>query len=298
MRLGQILKKSIKRFLPESFLESLIYVRRRLISPVRIIEAYRGNAIIDVMVICVGQRCNFRCRDCGNMAPYSPKNHGSYPIEEMKEDVNMLFQHIRGIKSIQIQGGEPFLYEHLGELLDYLGGYSAFIDNIYIASNGSILPKEEILESMVRNHIGLRISDYGISHEKAKEVRRICEKQGIHVRYYEFAEGDAMWYRMGRPDDTYSPDENISKRFFFCAYRTCLTLENGRLYHCSRAYNAHYVQNFAEKKKDYVDLRQTKELRKKIAHYLTFTTYMEACRYCNGSHHAPRELAAAQMEKQ
>ena len=75
---------------------------------------------ISNLVISVGQACNYKCRDCGNFAPYAPAKFRRYSFEDLKNWITLLAQCTDGIHTVQIQGGEPFLYSDLGKVITLL----------------------------------------------------------------------------------------------------------------------------------------------------------------------------------
>lgn len=261
----------------------------------------RGGAIqIPFMVIGVGQACNFKCRDCGNLAPYAPQDCRTYPVEQIMQDFDILSEYISYIETIQIQGGEPFLYKDLTLLIKHLGEYKAQgkVGNITIATNGSLLPPDQVL-NMLKEYKGqIRISDYGIACEQAEKLKQRCQTVGVTFQTYEFASGQSMWYDLGGISLQRENRNNVAgKRFLNCAFRGCLTLEHGELAYCSRAVNSFAILNFTRKSNDYLRISKGKNFRRKLLAYLTDRHFMEACRYCNGTDKQKKVFPAVQMGK-
>ena len=48
----------------------------------------QNKLYIRFLVVLVGQACNLRCRDCGNFAPFAPK-------ETLRYDVNRIIGHLK-----------------------------------------------------------------------------------------------------------------------------------------------------------------------------------------------------------
>ena len=238
------------------------------------------------MVVSVGQACNFKCRDCGNFAPFSPKEFRRYQVDDIKENIKNILETVTYIHNIQIQGGEPFLYSDLNDLIEYLGDYKkrGKIHNITIATNGSIFPSQEMLSLIKMYDVEIRISDYNIAHESAERLRKECERNNIKNFYYRFANGQAGWYACG---DISFPRENddkiVNRRYKTCAFKGCLTLERGELSYCSRAANSFAIQKFERKPDDFLKIQDHKTLKKELRKFLLYRHKMEACRYCNGT---------------
>lgn len=243
---------------------------------------------IESIVVSVGQACNFECRDCGNFAPYSPEKYKRYSIDSIINSLEIIFNNVKSVGCIQIQGGEPFLYTELDKLIEYLGSKKTasggVLHDILIATNGSIMPSESLLRVMRENDVYVRISDYNIVHDKAFQLKKKCEKMGIRCSYYKFVGDIGKWNLLGGIEVT--PEDNdkvVANRFKKCNFHGCLTLERGELSYCSRATNSHVIQHFKRKKGDYLKVRDTREFGKLLRRYIIHAHAMEACRYCNGT---------------
>ncbi len=250
------------------------------------------------MVLCVGQACNFKCRNCGNFAPYSPRSALRYSIKSMEESLDILFSNGCKIANFQVQGGEPFAYSELSTLLKYLGGkkQDGKIRQIVIATNGSIMPSDEIFVLCKRHDIEIRISDYNIAHEKAEEIDKKCAEFGLKHIFYAFSSLQGQWYDLGGTDiKRESDDEVVKRRFKLCDFRGCLTLEDGRLSYCSRAINSQFAQGFTGRDGDYLIISKRPSFRNDLRLYLANRHFMEACRYCNGTDHTDMIPPAVQI---
>ncbi|GHU31251.1 hypothetical protein AGMMS50256_19440 [Betaproteobacteria bacterium] len=247
------------------------------------------TAYIPFLVVCMGQACSLKCRDCGNFSPYAPKDTRFYSTEQIIRDLQVLIKQCSAIEILQIQGGEPFLHPGLGDLLNYLIREESRIHTIVVATNGAIpTPPQNVLEYLKDKKCFVRISNY-------KNVPRISRKientvtlfEKNHIRYgeFNFASGIAKWNRMGSHLDTYheASDEIVKKRFNDCAFRGCLTLENSTLGYCSRSVIATRLQNFHPGADDYLQVSDSVDFRIRLVDYVTNRHYMECCRLCNGT---------------
>lgn len=277
---GETLKKTAQNILPPSIYKRVVMCRALSL-------AAMGKVKIEFLVVCVGQACNFKCRDCGNFAPHSPKEFRRYKVDDIIESLNIIIKHANEVRNIQIQGGEPFLYTDLAKLVKYLGErkrVGGVIHSITIATNGSILPSNELLQLFRENDVEVRISDYNIVHDQAQMLKKKCEEMGVHCFYHEFASKQTMWYSCGDIDTPPEKDEKvILARYRKCSFHSCLTLERGELSYCSRATNSYIIQNFERKDGDYLKVCDEKGFKKQLVKYLIHTHPMEACRYCNGT---------------
>lgn len=112
------LKAQIKRKIPSKILPLLQWLHAKLLQwrsyISYAIHCYFGDFHIKVLVLVVGQACNYRCRDCANFCPISPKEYKRYSLESMTSSLKSIFENVNYIETLQIQGGEPFIYSDLG----------------------------------------------------------------------------------------------------------------------------------------------------------------------------------------
>ena len=114
--------------------------------------------------------CNLKCRHC-----YDWKN----PVTSLTFEQNLvvLDNFVSFLKKMEMDGeisftgGETLLYDRLIELVDYTKSQDVFIKP-YILTNGTIPPKDELLECLVCNDVGVQISIDG-TEEIHDEIRGV-----------------------------------------------------------------------------------------------------------------------------
>ena len=258
------------------------------------------------MVLSVGQACNYKCKNCGNFAPFAPAEFMRYKFEDVAQWMSKILDVVDSINTLQIQGGEPFLYSDLGRLITYLRnihGGGGGINSIEIATNGSILPNDDLLKILKDSNVDVRISNYNITPEKTKILQETLQNWGIRHTVYFFTSHNGYWYDKGSinaQDYPHYDDKVLNRRFDRCNNSGCLTLERGRLAHCSRANNAPVIQGFEAPSDDYIllsDYADRDELKKALMKYCLHPKFMEACRYCYGSEGAKMIPPAVQLEE-
>lgn len=245
---------------------------------------------VKLVSICVGQACNLKCRDCANFAPYAHKNNMRYPIEKIKRDIDRALPYFSMIDILHIQGGEPFIYSDLPELLKYIKErYGHLIKKIRIATNGTIVPSEETLDAMKEAGAVVRISNYPIE-TKGESIGEVLETKGIGYTLYNFVNTVGEWSNTG--DLEYVIDKNVDvvKQVFQCGWNWCYTIENGLIGRCARSIPALSLQGIRQREMDYIDLNKEIDI-KKFHKYFIFTSPMECCRHCKGSTGEPIEPA-------
>lgn len=258
------------------------YVYRFMVETVNKIYRSIADPLELSPVIVVGQACNLKCINCSNFCPISLPETKSYPVENIIESLEILFQNCHKIIHLQIQGGEPFIYRDLIKLMDYLRTQKKIL-RIDIATNGMLIPSKEVLNTIKKdNRVSVRISDYKMSH-KPIELKRILDVMGIPNYYYEFMGNKGVWRDLGGAYDPPVDDKEKEEHFKTCAFNTCLTLENGELTYCSRATNAYKIQKFERQPEDFLAVNHSRDFKHKLKEFVRKPHPMEACRYCNGT---------------
>jgi molybdenum cofactor biosynthesis enzyme MoaA len=74
------------------------------------------------------ERCNFKCPYCRGL-----QNKGDMPLERAYEVLDQWLD--QGLKNIRFSGGEPMVYPHLSELVEYCAWNS--VEHIAVSTNGS-----------------------------------------------------------------------------------------------------------------------------------------------------------------
>ena len=250
------------------------------------VEMTEEGLVVPAITVIVGQACSLKCKHCANFSPFAPEPTKHYPLEQILDDLKTLFRAVHSIPKIQVQGGEPFLYKELPELLDFIRA-SGKATTITVATNGTIVPNETVLGSLKKNDVRVRISSYPATpKEKVELLKEKLQELDIQIWLYEFISDDSMWFDMGgvsTPPPAHEQQNDLQSRFIKCPFHDCFTLENGRVSRCGRGVIAPVVQKFTPKEFDLLPVVWAEDFPQKLREYLETPAYMEACRYCWGA---------------
>ena len=231
--------------------------------------------------------CNLNCEACLNFTPYM-KYQMIRPLEKVKEDIDIFFHAVDYIMLFHISGGEPFLYPYLKELVAYIVEYyRGKINFLQTVTNGTIEPKDDILEIFGKYEVGVTVDDYRLAvPEKANIFEKVIEKlQRYHIRY-DVNKVD-QWIDLAptKTDHSTWDEKRLIKHFEAC-HEPWQELREGRLYSCNYAsYGA--VAGLAEEVEDETfDLRNfdrtyIKELMEFRMGY-NKKGYVDFCKKCAG----------------
>jgi organic radical activating enzyme len=238
---------------------------------------------IGLLVIITNYSCTLQCKDCGNFIPIMP-SQAKKPskIESIKDDIDRLSPYIY-CNNLQIQGGEPLLYKNLDELISYIDE-KRISKKITLVTNGTLLLQKELLGTLKKFNVDVRISDYNLKQQKISKILAQCEKFGIKTRIHSMGSGDGSWYDLG--DISTSKNTNINEVqeiFRSCPFNKCYTISKGQFTKCSRSPVGHEVGLHEFFQDDHVNIREETNLKEALSNFIESPHFMKACQYCHGN---------------
>ena len=190
-------------------------------------------------------RCTLKCRDCGSLMPlYTKAQHYDETIDSFKARLDALLNNVCHIYQFKIIGGEPLLNADFAEMVDYACSKKQIL-LIEIVTNGTIIPNQIMLDSLVRNRhrIAVFVSNYSLHNTtKYSEVLEILEKHKIPYSTTRNAK-DFLWVERGDIFARNRGIDGIKRTFWRCWQKDCVSLFEGRFLVCTRAYYIEKVLN-------------------------------------------------------
>ena len=207
----------------------------------RIITFYQDDIFwLPQIDLVITTACSLNCRDCVQQIPLiKGKRHLSF--EEIAESLKDTFYYIDYCKEFHIVGGEPLLHPQLPRIIEHIGAlYGKKIETIVIVTNGTILPKEEVVNALNHRNVRVEISDYresttAPSGQKIEEITTVL-KQG-HVSYLlrpmnEWNDYCGDCARISNPPT----DDALTATFDICPCSgPTLCVQGKKVYICSRS---------------------------------------------------------------
>ena len=225
----------------------------------------------------VTQRCNLRCKNCVFMMPYFEKPV-DFNIENTLQYIRRMLDCIDAIQILRILGGEPFLYHDLEEVVKEALN-SPKVRTVEIVTNGTIVPPEEMLETLKNPKLKIQISDYGKLSRNRDQIKELCDKHGINCVIR--GSDEKNWFDAGDLHFRGRNNTELKKQFKKCG-EICRNLHDGKLYFCPRAAFGTKL-GIPDVESDYVDFTKDtdrKQLRKEV-YELNQRRFILACNYCN-----------------
>ena len=233
--------------------------------------------------------CTLRCKLCSNHMPEFQKPPTA-SVEEMRSDIDMLFQLFDRIEWLQFVGGEIFTHRHLDEVFDYCAQYAERYDRLIIETNATVMPTEKELESLFRfgSKLKVMISDYGsLSASRDRLIGLLEERRIEHTlkKYHGDAESQHYggWIDNTACRDLLEPDDYVTRQAALCAQ---VRLENmhvfkGKLHRCSNSLFLSELGVCVPNRGDFVDFYDGSSLDEKREIIRKFYAYpRKSCHYC------------------
>ncbi|MCX4267485.1 MAG: radical SAM protein [Lachnospiraceae bacterium] len=256
---------------------------------IAVVAAYRYKELfMSSLSLLTTTKCNLRCKACLNFTTYI-KHCMDYPLEDLKTDIDRLFHSVDYLGLLHISGGEPFLYPNLAELIQYIDkNYSSQIYFLETVTNGTVEPKEELLQVFRDTHIKITIDDY---RESLPQYREQIERN-IEKIYKTVGEEKIILKKYEEWIDLYPyPQEELKEEELVQKYNRCHVpwqeYRRGKLYTCNYAAFASVAGLIKEpdeaEQYDFTSYRK-EDLKKAMEFRLGFSEkgYAEFCKKCAG----------------
>lgn len=232
--------------------------------------------------------CNLNCRLCLNFNPYA-KQFYIREWDQLIKDVDLFFSCVDYIMLFHVSGGEPMLYKHTADLIEYIDkNYGSKIGTLRTVTNGTVVPKDEVLEKLSKCNIEITVDDYREAVPKFNsQFDRLIEKlKEYNIKYY-INKADS-WIDLAPESTDYS---ECSEEELICHRDSCSQsweeLRDGKLYSCNYAAYATVAGIAGEQDlEEAYDLTQfTSDKKKELVEFrLGYTTkgYTNFCKKCRG----------------
>ena len=251
--------------------------------------------------------CTLRCKLCSNHMP-AFQNPPKATVEEMKSDIDRLFQLFDKIEWLQFVGGEIFTHRQLDEVFEYCKQYSDQFDRLIVETNATIIPTEKEMGSLLSfgDRLKVMISDYGELSKERDTLVAILEQHGIEYvlkKYYGDLENQHFggWIDNTPCRDLLEPDDYVTRQAAQCAQ---VRLENmhvfrGKLHRCSNSLFLSELGVCVPNHGDFVNLNDGGSLEEKRAVIDKFYLYpRKSCHYCTWkSGNSAERYSAAEQKK-
>ena len=188
-----------------------------------------------------------------------------------------------------VSGGEPMIYKYTADLIEYIDKkYGNRIDTLRTVTNGTIVPKDEVLEKLSRCNVEVTIDDYrdAVPTFRERYEQLIQKFEEYHIKYY--VNKAESWVDLA-PDKT---DFSTKSEAWMIQHRSSCKqswqeLRDGKLYSCNYAAYATVAGIAGEQDaEETFNLKNfTSEKRKELVEFrLGYTEkgFTNFCKKCRG----------------
>lgn len=261
------------------------FIRYAVDSCIRCHHAFDNTNLVAFRSIelIVTEKCSLKCKDCSNLMQYyqSPENE---EMDSLISELTDLFSICDDINEVRIIGGEPFLHKELNLLLNFLNLENK-IHNIVIYTNGTIVPRPEVLDSLKSQKVLVLITDYGVLSRRKDPLLEELKQNGINV-VDELAQN---WTDCGRIHRWNRTEEENNLVFAECCAKNLLTVSAGKLYRCPFSAHLDRLNAAQDLNGDYFEIPKIDENREYSSKFRTSLKEfafekksLKSCDYCNG----------------
>ncbi len=232
--------------------------------------------------------CNLKCRHCLNFNPFAKKFYVR-EWDALKADVDLFFSCVDYIMLFHVSGGEPMLYQHTAELIQYIDEkYGDRIGTLRTVTNGTIVPSDEVLKKLSRCRVEVTVDDYreAVPQYNAQFDALLQKLKQYQIKYYTNRAENWVDLAPEKTDYSVMTEEELIRHRTECG-QTWQELRDGKLYSCNYAAYATVAGIAGEQDlEESYDLRTHTEDKKKelIEFRLGYTNkgYTNFCKKCRG----------------
>lgn len=267
-----------------------------------ILSVYLYNQFyVELAQICLTERCSLKCKACAHGCYAVDADSQDMSLDMAKESADSFFDKVDLIKEFVLIGGEPFLYRDLDKVIAYIGEkYRGKMINFAITTNGTIMPKQKILDLCREHNVLIRISNYSAElkylEKKYTKLKEELEKNKI---MYILGDSDYYWMDYGfETVDRGGKAEDLIPVFDKCK-TPCREIRGNRYYYCVMARSVSDNLGFGLGDEDYLDFNKIKKEDKKVL--LEFEMgysdkgYLDMCNHCNGADAVKYQIPVAEQ---
>ena len=262
---------------------SLSYMARKVEHSINLNELYFDDSktylrSIDVVVT---ERCSMNCESCCNLMQYYERAKNT--DTEILKAVEILSKNVDHISEYRLIGGEPLMNKKWAEIANGILDQDSN-RTVYIYTNGTICPTDEILETLKGKKVHFYITDYDDLSRNIDSLIKSLTK--FNLGFYRKPAGNWVDCSIVKKHNRNVP--RLKQVFKECCAKRLYTLISGKLYTCPFISNAANLKAIPDNKADYVDLlSENKNLKEKIRRLVKMENFFPACDFCSGRPHDP-----------
>lgn len=265
---------------------------------------WKNRCVLSKIDTVITSGCSLKCTNCNMFISHIAESY-DMGLESLKRNFDIFFDSVDYVYEYTLLGGEPFIHKNLTEIISYMGDtYGERIGRINLISNGTIVPRDEVIQTMHKYYVTVHISDYTCSVPYGNRLREVTDRF-LQAGIEHYVIPNNTWKDIVYPKTTYTAADP-KKHMLLCGHSTH-SVNNGRLYWCDPAFAAECFMGFPSKEDDFLDLAENKKKNTKfeasinIFKYLLGEVnergYMSICEKCAGVGRDNDRIVQAGLQK-
>ncbi|MCM1168667.1 MAG: hypothetical protein NC324_01880 [Bacteroides sp.] len=202
------------------------------------------------------------------------------PASEIASTIDHLMMCFDEVYNLQIQGGEPLIHPDITFIIKHILKYDNRIRNIWIMSNGTVTPNEELLRTLSRTKIAIAFSHYDINKDNYTIMKKKLKTFNIQFRRRKYHEWHDFSIHFQKQE---YPAEALAQKLDMCPMNRASSIKNNKIFLCSRLANFDMV--IPGYKSDGLELSDRKTGKKFLHKY--FSNNCAHCQYKPQVKHKP-----------
>lgn len=248
------------------------------------------------VTIDITYKCSLKCKLCGTYSPYMHETvQHEYPVENWIKVIDNYFKIVDYVKMFTISGGEPLMYPYFPSVIRHLKKYSKQIGEIQVATNGTIVPNQNVLDACkdFGEKLYFIVDNYGPNvSTKIEEIDDRMTAQNIRHIIRNYTKDNPHcggWVDFGcLTKERLKTQEEAEQLFAKCTFpqklHFCFPITKTEMWPCPPARRRKQL-GLSDDYSEYIDLLDDtlsiEQQREKIK-AIYEKKVLSACAYCNG----------------
>ena len=266
------------------------YRFRRLAQEIRqVLPPENTGLCLHALDIVLTERCNLKCKCCEVLVPhFNTKIKARHlPLAQLIRETDEMFDKFGFIRDIHVLGGEPFIYPQVAEYMQYLKQHRDKIGSLYVITNGTVVPKQSVIDAIKEADAFVMISDYDELSRKKDEIVKAMQDNGVGVQITNYP-----WFYENQL--VYDDAKNRQQKFDTCYERKHInTIRDGKAYYCHFLAGGETLMAIPYHKDNSISIYDNDA--QEIYAYLTSEIAPMGCEYCSGHDLSSPEIPKAEQ---
>lgn len=238
------------------------------------------------LVVVLTSRCTLRCKECENLMRHF-KQPGELNVNLILLSLQRIINAVDILPCCELIGGEPFLSNNLVTVLHFLLKQNK-VAKIEITTNGTVLPKAELVSLLKDKRICVYVSNYGNVIDQSRFISYMREHE-IDLKIL----SQEQWIANGGTENRGRDDSALIQQYNKClGGKVCKTLWEDKLFVCARAASLTALGCMGDEQA--LRIGTSTDLREEIVYFLCGSR-AKACDYCDRDSGTERMVQPAEQ---